>query len=70
MLPVWRRCNIHVRRPEGLPGRRPLRAQRRHLQPRAAHRPGYELTLIAAEVVEELTAREATLDFARPAATS
>jgi MOSC domain-containing protein YiiM len=32
--------------------------------PRGAHRPGYELTLIAAEVVEKLTAREATLDFA------
>ena len=32
--------------------------------PRGAHRPGYELTLIAAEVVEELTAREAHLDFA------
>jgi hypothetical protein len=32
--------------------------------PRAGHRPGYELTLIAAEVVEELTARHAHLDFA------
>ena len=32
--------------------------------PRGAHRPGYELTLIAAEVVEELTTREAHLDFA------
>ena len=32
--------------------------------PRAGHRPGYELTLIAAEVVEELTARDAQLDFA------
>jgi hypothetical protein len=32
--------------------------------PRAGHRPGYELTLIAAEVVDELTARDATLDFA------
>ena len=32
--------------------------------PRGAHRPGYELTLIAAEVVEELTARDAQLDFA------
>ncbi len=32
--------------------------------PRGAHRPGYELTLIAAEVVEELTARDAALDFA------
>ncbi len=31
---------------------------------RAAHRPGYELTLIAAEVVEELTARDSRLDFA------
>jgi hypothetical protein len=31
--------------------------------PRSGHRPGYELTLIAAEVVEELTARDATLDF-------
>ena len=31
--------------------------------PRAGHRPGYELTLIAAEVVEELTARDARLDF-------
>ena len=33
--------------------------------PRGAHRPGYELTLIAAEVVEELTTRDAGLDFAR-----
>ncbi len=32
--------------------------------PRGAHRPGYELTLIAAEVVEQLTARDARLDFA------
>ena len=32
--------------------------------PRAGHRPGYELTLIAAEVVEELAARDATVDFA------
>ena len=32
--------------------------------PRAGSRPGYELTLIAAEVVEELTARDAHLDFA------
>ena len=32
--------------------------------PRGAHRPGYELTLIAAEVVEDLTARDARLDFA------
>lgn len=32
--------------------------------PRAVHKPGYELTLIAAEVVEELTARDARLDFA------
>jgi hypothetical protein len=32
--------------------------------PRGAHRPGYDLTLIAAEVVEELTARNAALDFA------
>ena len=32
--------------------------------PRGAHRPGYELTLIAAEVVESLTTREARLDFA------
>ena len=32
--------------------------------PRGAHKPGYELTLIAAEVVEELTARDAGLDFA------
>ncbi len=31
--------------------------------PRAVSRPGYELTLIAAEVVEELTARDARLDF-------
>ncbi len=33
--------------------------------PRAAHRPGYDLTLIAAEVVEELTGRDAADDFAR-----
>ena len=32
--------------------------------PRGAHRPGYELTLIAAEVVEDLTTRDAALDFA------
>jgi transcriptional regulator with XRE-family HTH domain len=32
--------------------------------PRAGHRPGYQLTLIAAEVVEELTTRDARLDFA------
>ena len=32
--------------------------------PRGSHKPGYELTLIAAEVVEELTARDARLDFA------
>lgn len=32
--------------------------------PRGAHKPGFELTLIAAEVVEELTARDAHLDFA------
>lgn len=32
--------------------------------PRGAHRPGYELTLIAAEVVEGLTMRDASLDFA------
>ena len=32
--------------------------------PRGAHKPGYQLTLIAAEVVEELTARDASLDFA------
>ena len=32
--------------------------------PRSGHRPGYELTLIAAEVVEELTARDAAHDFA------
>ena len=32
--------------------------------PRSAHRPGYDLTLIAAEVVEELTARDAAHDFA------
>jgi MOSC domain-containing protein YiiM len=31
--------------------------------PRAAHRPGYDLTLIAAEVVEELSTRDASLDF-------
>lgn len=31
--------------------------------PREVHKPGYELTLIAAEVVEELTARDAALDF-------
>lgn len=31
--------------------------------PRGAPKPGYELTLIAAEVVEELTARDAHLDF-------
>jgi hypothetical protein len=32
--------------------------------PRGAHRPGYELTLIAAEVVEELRAGDAELTFA------
>lgn len=32
--------------------------------PRTGSRPGYALTLIAAEVVEELTARDAHLDFA------
>ncbi|MGJ7440539.1 MOSC domain-containing protein [Aquipuribacter sp. MA13-6] len=32
--------------------------------PRAGHRPGYDLTMIASEVVEELTARDAHLDFA------
>ena len=32
--------------------------------PRTGSRPGYELTLIAAEVVEDLTARDATQDFA------
>jgi MOSC domain-containing protein YiiM len=32
--------------------------------PRGAHRPGYDLTLIAAEVVEELTTRNAAVDFA------
>jgi MOSC domain-containing protein YiiM len=32
--------------------------------PRDSHRPGYELTLIAAEVVDELTARDQRLDFA------
>jgi hypothetical protein len=31
--------------------------------PRGAHRPGYELTLIAAEVVEQLTTRDAAIDF-------
>ena len=31
--------------------------------PRGIHRPGYDLTLIAAEVVEELTTRDAALDF-------
>jgi hypothetical protein len=31
--------------------------------PRGAHKPGYELTLIAAEVVEGLTTRDAALDF-------
>lgn len=31
---------------------------------RGARRPGFDLTLIAAEVVEELTARNASLDFA------
>lgn len=31
---------------------------------RGARRPGYDLTLIAAEVVDELTARDARLDFA------
>jgi len=32
--------------------------------PRGAPKPGYQLTLIAAEVVEDLTARDAALDFA------
>lgn len=32
--------------------------------PRGANRPGYDLTLIAAEIVEELTARTAAHDFA------
>lgn len=32
--------------------------------PHGPHKPGYELTVIAAEVVEELTARDAHLDFA------
>ncbi len=32
--------------------------------PRAGHRSGYDLTLIAAEVVDELGARDARLDFA------
>jgi MOSC domain-containing protein YiiM len=31
--------------------------------PRGAHKPGYELTLIAADVVEGLTTRDAALDF-------
>lgn len=31
--------------------------------PRRTNRPGYELTLIAAEVVEDLTTRDAELDF-------
>jgi len=31
--------------------------------PQGVHRPGYDLTLIAAEVVEELTTRDAALDF-------
>ena len=31
---------------------------------RGAHKPGYDLTLIAAEVVEDLTTRGAALDFA------
>lgn len=31
---------------------------------RGARRPGFDLTLIAAEVVEELTSRDASLDFA------
>lgn len=31
--------------------------------PKTGHKPGYELTLIAAEVVEDLTARDASLDF-------
>jgi hypothetical protein len=32
--------------------------------PRAEHRPGYDLTLIAAEVLDELTAAGRTVDFA------
>lgn len=32
--------------------------------PREGHRPGYELTLIEAEVVEGLTSRDASVDFA------
>lgn len=32
--------------------------------PRGGHKPGYELTLVAAEVVEDLTTRDAHLDFA------
>ena len=32
--------------------------------PRGGHKPGYELTLVAAEVVEDLTTRDAYLDFA------
>lgn len=32
--------------------------------PRGGHRPGYDLTLIAAEMVEELTEHDAALDFA------
>jgi hypothetical protein len=32
--------------------------------PRGTHKPGYELTLIAAEVVEGLTTRDAAFDFA------
>ncbi|MPV87905.1 hypothetical protein GB882_04445 [Georgenia ruanii] len=47
----------------GLDGDRYAR-QAGTFSPRAGHRPGYELTLIAAEVVEELTARDAALDFA------
>ncbi len=48
---------------QGLEGDR-YAAGRGTFSPRGAHRPGYELTLIAAEVVEELTARDASLDFA------
>lgn len=48
---------------KGLDGDRYAR-QAGTFSPRADHRPGYELTLIAAEVVEDLTARDAALDFA------
>ena len=57
-----------VRQARALPGRG-LEGDRYAIScgtfsPRGAHRPGYELTLIAAEVVEELTSRDAALDFA------